>query len=139
MRTFALILLALPAFAANQVALSWTAAAQNPTGTAYNIYRAPGSCGTANQTFIKLNATPIAALTYNDASVTNGGSYCYYSTATFGGQESLPSIKAGTSIPLDPPPTFTLQLNIAATITINGQQLAAADKTIMLSIPAGAQ
>lgn len=122
---------------AARVDMSWTAAAQNPAGTGYNVYRAPGTCAASGQTFTKLNPAPLPGLTYADSSVINGTSYCYYATATFGAQESGPSQKATAIIPLDAPPTFTIQVNIAATITVNGQQLAAGQQTI--TVPVGGQ
>ena len=66
--------------------LTWLDAL-NPSGSTYNVYRAPGQCtGTPAPAFVQLK-TGIAALTYTDSPIT-AGTYCYAVTATVAGSES---------------------------------------------------
>jgi opacity protein-like surface antigen len=72
---------------AHQAVLSW--AASPSTGvTGYHIYRANGLCtnGMSLTTFTLLGST--AGLTYIDATVKAGSSYCYALTATTATGES---------------------------------------------------
>jgi hypothetical protein len=72
----------------------------NPTGTKYNIYRAPGGCPT---TFAKsLLVGGVTALTYTDlTAVTGSQNYCYGVTAVSGTVESTPAL----TIYVPAPPT----------------------------------
>jgi len=68
----------------------------NPTGTTYNVYRAPGLCS-GSPVFAKL-ATGIATLTYVDSTVTPGN-YCYSVSATAGGVESAQATPVLAPVP----------------------------------------
>ena len=60
----------------HSVTLSWTASTStNVTG--YNIYRGTQSGGP----YTKINATPVAALTYTDSAAQAGATYYYVTTA----------------------------------------------------------
>jgi hypothetical protein len=77
----------------------------NPTGTTYNVYRAPGLCS-GTPTFSKIT-TAVTVTTYQDTTVTPGG-YCYEVTAVFNGVESTPSNTAQANIPAFAPTTLTV-------------------------------
>ena len=97
---FALAFFASPARAQHSASLSWTAssdAAANPS-LGYNVYRLAGACPASGTTgFTKLNASPVTATTFSDATVGLGAA-CYYVTATLNGAESVPSNTASAVI-----------------------------------------
>ena len=74
---------------ARQATLTWEDN-DNPSGTMYNAYRASGDCLVATG-FTKLTPTPVTTKSYVDTTVTTGGKYCYYVTATLNDLESDPS------------------------------------------------
>jgi len=88
----------------HSVTLTWTDT-MNPTGTTYNVYRAPGLCS-GTPTFAKL-ASAVAVMTYLDATVTTGN-YCYEVTATYNSVESAPSNTAAAAVPAFPPATLSV-------------------------------
>jgi fibronectin type 3 domain-containing protein len=80
--------------------ITWTAstsAVGNPSLT-YNLYRAQ-NCPAR---FTQINATPLTATSYTDATVAAGASYCYQVTAVLGGVESVPSNQALVAVPGGP-------------------------------------
>jgi hypothetical protein len=83
------------------VALNWGAAAKGMFDIAgYNIYRKP-----SGGSFQKINATPIATITFTDFSVVNGTKYYYYvKTQDALGNESNCSSDELTVTPGAPPP-----------------------------------
>lgn len=81
----------------HSVVTNW--AASTSTGAQYNVYRAPGSCGTPSQTAIRLNASPINGTTYTDSTPASGTTYCYYGTAVVSGVESAPANMVSVAIP----------------------------------------
>lgn len=92
----------------HSVVLAWNTspdAAANPAIT-YNAYRVTGACS-STATFTKINAAPISALTFTDASVAPGA-YCYYVTAVLNGIESAPSNQAAAAILVLPPGSLVL-------------------------------
>lgn len=97
----ALFLFGTSAFAqtTHKAVLTWTDTL-NPTGTTYNIYRAPGLCS-GTPVFAKL-ASGVTALTYTDSTVTTGN-YCFTVTATFSGVESAQASPALAPVPAFPP------------------------------------
>lgn len=103
----ALACLALQAQATHQVTLSWTDTA-NPAGTTYNVYRQTGSCPPGQIVnpvgWTKLTTTPITAMSFADASVVGGMSYCYVITAVSGTSESVPSNSEPAQVPGSFPP-----------------------------------
>jgi len=74
-----------------KVDLSWTSALGSVTG--YNVY----------QDGVKVNGSPIAALTYTVTGLTNGTSYSYQVTAVDGTVESSKSAAVSVT-PMAPPP-----------------------------------
>lgn len=87
----------------HSVTLTWTTA---DSGTLFNVYRAPGGCPAAAPAspntpapFVKLNASPVAVLTYTDTTVTPT-TYCYVVTELGAGgtPESNFSNLAGAAI-----------------------------------------
>ena len=102
-----IFLAAFPVMAQTQshyVTLTWTDTA-NPTGTQYNVYRLTGTCPVTPPTlsslegFTVLNATPLTVLTYKDSAVTGGTSYCYFTTAVSGTNQSAPSNTVPGTVP----------------------------------------
>lgn len=87
----------------------------NPDGTTYNVYKASGTCLTGNTP--TLIASDLTTLAYTDTTVTAGGSYCYYVTASGSGEESGPSSMVDAQIPPDP---LTL-LSITGAVSIQGK------------------
>jgi hypothetical protein len=101
------------------VTLTWTAsvdAAANPTLT-YNVYAFNGACpATPPATvtaalaagFVKLNTTPITALTFTDNGnpppFPVGGIHCDFATSVLGSAESVPS-NLVQAVVLPSPPT----------------------------------
>lgn len=85
---------------ARTVALSWSASITS--GVTYNVYRAPQACTAriARNGYTKINAEPVAGLTYSDPAVP-AGTYCYYATSYLAGAsppESEPSNKAQADV-----------------------------------------
>jgi hypothetical protein len=115
MRTFILLWATLSAMAqqsqSHRVTLFWRDTA-NPTGTTYNIYRSTGSCPTDPPTldnlgpFAQINTAPITGKSYADTGVVGGTTYCYFSTAVVGAQQSAPSGMIGTTVPIAYAPIF---------------------------------
>ncbi len=68
-----------------QATLTWTDSI-NPSGTPYNVYRSQGPSCT---NFVRLNGSPVAALTYVDATIVRNQSYCYEVRAVIGAAESI--------------------------------------------------
>ncbi len=83
----------------HSVTLNWSDII-NPSGTTWNVYRAPGAC-TASPVFVKLNAAAVTVKTYVDSTVVSG-SYCFQVTAVLNGIESLPSNSIGAVYPSPP-------------------------------------
>jgi hypothetical protein len=88
--------------------LTWIAST-GPTVTGYNVYRGvyTTACPAASA-YTKLTTTPLSATTliYVDSNPPEG-SYCYYSTALNGSQESGPSnVSSNVGIPPPPPTGF---------------------------------
>jgi ABC-type spermidine/putrescine transport system permease subunit II len=112
LRLAILLLFATPLLAqtAHSVKLTWNDTV-NPSGTTYNVYRASAACST-NPTLTKITASPISAMTYTDASVVNGTTYCFAVTAVGPGGESAFSNEAPAVI-LAPPNAVTI------TVTVN--------------------
>jgi hypothetical protein len=79
----------------HSVVTSWTAT----SGAQYNVYRAPGTCGTSGQVFTKLNSALISSTSFTDSTPVSGATYCYYATAVESGVESPPSNAATVVIP----------------------------------------
>jgi fibronectin type 3 domain-containing protein len=76
------------------VALTWNASTSTVSG--YNVYRSTVS-GTG---FARINPSPVAVLSYTDASVLNGTTYYYVTTAVdAAGIESIFSNEATAVIP----------------------------------------
>jgi len=74
--------------------LTWTDT-QNPTGTTYNVYRAPGLCS-GTPAFVKL-ASGVTSLTFADATITVGP-WCYQVTASVSNIEGPPSPQASATV-----------------------------------------
>ena len=111
-RWFALLALACIALRAqpsHQVTLSWTDTA-NPAGTTYNVYRLTGACPATQPVnpigWAKLTTAPITAMSFGDASVVGGMSYCYLVTAVSGTAESVPSNTEPAQVPGSFPPVL---------------------------------
>lgn len=101
--------LALSQTATRQVTLTITDP-NNPPGTMYNYFRAPGACGSNTEsTFVKLNDAPTVNKSYVDKSVTLG-SYCYRAVATF----------PGTAPDSEPSNTVQLTFNLMK-VTLEGK------------------
>lgn len=98
-----------PPPAGHNSTLKWTASTSTGA-TGYNIYRSVITGGP----YTKLNATPIAAVTYVDSAVTQGTKYYYVVTAVGLNIESAYSAEGSGTIPTDaviiipPPPPATL-------------------------------
>lgn len=92
--------------APHSVALTWSDSDSAVSGIGYNVYRAPGTCS-ASSVFSKLTATPITSLSYTDATVSLGNSYCYQVTATLAGGESAPSNSITATVNLPSPPLLS--------------------------------
>jgi hypothetical protein len=79
----------------SSVRLSWTASTSLNV-TSYNVYRGTTTGGP----YVKVNSSPVAALTYVDSSVSSGRSYFYVATAVDGnGNESTYSTEAAATVP----------------------------------------
>jgi hypothetical protein len=109
--TIGMVAVAIAQAATHSVTLFWTDTV-NPTGTTYNVYKQSGVCPTTPPTignigsFVKLNATALTVLTYQDSTVVAGSGYCYYATAVNAGSESAPSTTIYSGIvPTAFPPT----------------------------------
>jgi len=104
------------------VDLTWTASAT--PGVTYNAYRQSGPCATPS-TALKLNSSPITALSYTDPSVT-AGTWCYWVTSYLTSaetQESAPSNKAEVTVIIQPQPPQNLQVTPpAVTLQTGGTQ-----------------
>jgi fibronectin type 3 domain-containing protein len=75
------------------VVLSWNA---STSATGYNVYRS----ATSGSGYARVNSGPDSVLTYNDASVQNGQTYFYVTTAfDAAGQESPYSSEVSVAIP----------------------------------------
>ena len=93
MKTFACLLLLAVSLGAQtrSVVLTW-ADTQNPAGTTYNVYRAPGACPTSGTpAYVNITATPLAVKTFTDP-VAIGTTNCYSVTAVSGTTESLKAV-----------------------------------------------
>jgi hypothetical protein len=103
----AMLLLAALSFAqsSHSVVLSWNASSDakaNPKLT-YNVYRALGECSDPLLPKpIKINSTPVTAVSFTDEHVSAGSSYCYTAKSALNGLESKPS-NAVQAIILPPP------------------------------------
>ena len=75
------------------VKLTWVAS--TTPGVKYYVYRVPESTGIRE----KLNAAPIAELTFTDVHPVNGEKYTYFVTAVAGTSESADSNPAKATIP----------------------------------------
>jgi hypothetical protein len=123
---------ALSAVAQNQevAQISWTASL-TPGIAAYNVYRATlppdqisDSCDAANLTYLKVNSTPVAALTYTDK-LAPPGSQCYYITALWSNNiESIPSNKILVGVIRPLPPTEVKGTLVLALKDANGVVIA---------------
>lgn len=104
------------AFAASHsVTLTWTASTDSTTANpgTVNVLRATGNCpasGIGTLTYNTLTTTAPAGGPYVDNSVTSGTTYCYYVTATIGGQTSNPSNTFQSTIPVAPPSSLSGQV-----------------------------
>jgi hypothetical protein len=80
---------------AHSVSLTWTASAS--TGVVgYYVYRGATSGGP----YTKLNASPVAAISYTDSTVASGQTYYYVATAVDGsGTESVHSASVPAIVP----------------------------------------
>lgn len=67
--------------------LDWTPPAQGSVPDGYMVYRSTDH----GASWAPLTPTRITALTLVDSALVIGQEYCYRGTATFGGQESLPT------------------------------------------------
>jgi fibronectin type 3 domain-containing protein len=77
------------------VALAWIASVTT-TVTGYNVYRTT----TSGSGYVRINPAPVSLLTYTDASVQNGTTYYYVTTAVdSNGLESSFSNQATAVIP----------------------------------------
>lgn len=99
----------------HSVTLAWVDQL-NPSGTQYNAYRASGACPatppTSTAGFVKLNSSSISGMTYIDATVTAGQTYCYVVTAVNTTSETAPSPDAQAVIlTLFPVSTLTVRSN----------------------------
>ncbi len=107
MRTILLIFLGTvvaSAQTAHSVTLTW-ADTLNPSGTTYNVYRAPTACaGTPSFTRI---ASGLNLKTYTDLTVVPG-SYCFQVSAVSSSIESGPSNAATAAVPASPPTNLTV-------------------------------
>ena len=112
---------------ASTVQLTWNAPAGTITG--YNIYRGTASGGESNT---PLNAAPLAATaaSYQDASVSAGGTYYYVVQALNGTSTSPNSSEAFVSVPASgtAPAASPAQLNLASSfnrigISANGAKV----------------
>jgi hypothetical protein len=117
MKRYAVLVVALLAFSLSAfaqtptVGLSWTAppapvapATTPPAAASYNVYRAPGACG-SGIVFAKINTAAVTATTYTDSSaaLTPNGTFCYQVTAvSASGIESVASNQAAATIPGPP-------------------------------------
>lgn len=99
-------LLVLYAQAQHTVTLTWQDT-QNPTGTTYSVYRAPGLCS-GTPAWNKI-ATALEEKAYTDSTV-QPGNYAYQVTATVNGVESAPSNCAQVAVPAFPPQNLSLQV-----------------------------
>lgn len=91
--------------------LTWGAPSDAIPTSAYNIYRATGTCpasGLGSLVFSKIDSAPITSLTYTDSTVTVGNSYCYYATQVQNGTESVPGVTSGGTV--RPGTVVTIQL-----------------------------
>ena len=79
----------------HSVTLNWVAS--TTPNVSYNVYRSTTSGGPYST---KLNASPIAGLSYVDNAVQAGQTYYYVVTAVDGsGNESVPSVQAIATVP----------------------------------------
>ena len=85
----------------HSVTLSWDDT-QNPTGTTYNLYRAPLRCSQSTNPAFAAIASGITAKTYVDTPV-SVGNYCYTVRASLDGVESLDSNYATAEVRPFPP------------------------------------
>jgi hypothetical protein len=80
---------------AHTVGLSWNAD-QSPNVTGYNVYRRQGTSGN----YSRINSSLVPTTDYNDASVSDGLTYYYETTAVnSSGEESAPSSPVQAVIP----------------------------------------
>lgn len=122
------LLMAVPSHAQTSTAavgLSWTGSTTPQAQT--NLYRALAAAGP----FTKLNAAPLAANTYSDATVAFGTTYfyritavcpvagCLSGTTVIGMGESAPSATISAAIPPAPTaPASPTSLTITVTVTV---------------------
>jgi len=120
----------MPRGSGKNVVLNWVAS--TTSGVTYNVYRIVEACTTANP-FTRINASPVAALTYTDPDVPTG-TICYYVTSylqSASTPESVPSNKAEVTIIVQPNPPQNLQITPPAVTMQLGtsQQFTATDQT----------
>lgn len=97
---------------AHQAVITWAAATDAVASSTYNVSRASGACpatGLGSLVFAKINAAPVAALTFTDAGL-SVGTYCYFVSQVQSGAESIPSNTAGGVVR---PNTVTIQIVIS--------------------------
>ena len=87
-----------PTPGAPHVCLSWTAS--TTPGVTYNVYRATTANGENYAT--PLNAAPISAIFFYDATAAVGTQYFYKITAVIGGSMSAPSSEVSVQVPTPP-------------------------------------
>lgn len=81
--------LTFPVLAQHSVSLAWVASTDS--ASAYNLYRAAGTCAAPALPWGKINTTPIQGISFTDATGVQIGAYCYYATAVLNGKESVSS------------------------------------------------
>jgi len=80
------------------VQFSWTVPATPPALDGYNIYRYAAGAGCAGSV-TKINSLLITTTTFADNTPVSGATYCYYSTASSAGVESVPSNIFSLTVP----------------------------------------
>ncbi len=92
----------IPTGTAHSAVLTWLA--PSPVGgsgtvTGYNLYRTPSG----PPSYVKLNATPVSALTFTDTTVASGTTYGYCATTVdSSGSESACTVPVIGTIPSNP-------------------------------------
>jgi hypothetical protein len=74
-----------------QIALTWGATTTTTNLAGYDLYRSSGGA------YAKLNATPLAGLSYTDTSTVDGTTYTYKVRATSSGTPTLQSLDSATA------------------------------------------
>jgi len=80
------------------VQFSWTASVTPPALDGYNVYRFGAGAGCSGSV-TKLNSSLITTTTFADNTAVSGSTYCYYSTASSAGVESVPSNVSSLTVP----------------------------------------